>query len=279
MLKFRSILSLKSTTNLGLQNLQDQINNEINFASKVAKAKTLFANKKNTRAGKEIFEDIISCLTEMCYGACRCSYCEDSVADEIEHVKPKNFYPELTFVWNNYVFACGNCNGPKNNKYAIIDSETQTIIKINTLSNRKHEPPPVGVDAIINPRISDSMDFVYLDIGQTFQFITRKDINEVDKIRAEYTFNEVLRLNQREHLRVARENAYNNYKARLAFYNLAKKDGEAQDLLDNMIDGILNEAHPSVWKEIQRQFKNGNLKNIDKMFYELFVKNQEAINW
>ncbi|MBX3729546.1 MAG: hypothetical protein KF858_10215 [Candidatus Sumerlaeia bacterium] len=37
-------------------------------------------------------------------------YCEDSRATDIEHIRPKEHYPEVAFVWENYAYACNVCN-------------------------------------------------------------------------------------------------------------------------------------------------------------------------
>ena len=47
-------------------------------------------------------------------------YCEDSVADEVEHFRPKDLYPDVVFAWRNYLYACGQCNGGKNNRFSIV---------------------------------------------------------------------------------------------------------------------------------------------------------------
>jgi uncharacterized protein (TIGR02646 family) len=47
----------------------------------------------------------------------KCVYCESKVTNvyhgDIEHLKPKAKYPELTFNWDNLGFICAICNGNK----------------------------------------------------------------------------------------------------------------------------------------------------------------------
>ena len=54
-------------------------------------------------------------LSAMCHGPRRCMYCEDSAADEVEHFRPTDLYPEFVFAWMNYLYACGPCNVRKKN--------------------------------------------------------------------------------------------------------------------------------------------------------------------
>lgn len=54
----------------------------------------------------------------------KCIYCESKVTNvyygDIEHLKPKIKYPELTYDWDNLGFVCAICNG---NKSDIFDEE------------------------------------------------------------------------------------------------------------------------------------------------------------
>lgn len=51
----------------------------------------------------------------------KCIYCESKVTPtyygDIEHLKPKKKYPELTFEWSNLGFVCAQCNNKKRDKY------------------------------------------------------------------------------------------------------------------------------------------------------------------
>lgn len=44
----------------------------------------------------------------------KCAYCESKIAHvsypHIEHYRPQSKYPDLTFVWDNLLLACGICN-------------------------------------------------------------------------------------------------------------------------------------------------------------------------
>ena len=52
-----------------------------------------------------------------------CSYCEMPVHTSIavEHIQPKDLYPELKLEWDNFLLACTNCNSNKGKKDVILD--------------------------------------------------------------------------------------------------------------------------------------------------------------
>ena len=104
-----------------LREYQREVDEAGSYADRVASAKTWFP-RRNKRSNPT-FKRVRDSLTRMCSGAQRCVYCEDSVGDEVEHIQPKDLYPCLVFVWTNYVYACGRCNGGKSNKFAVISED------------------------------------------------------------------------------------------------------------------------------------------------------------
>jgi uncharacterized protein (TIGR02646 family) len=54
---------------------------------------------------------------ETCFAG-KCAYCESQILHvgfaHIEHFRPKSRFPELTFVWENLLLACGRCNSTEN---------------------------------------------------------------------------------------------------------------------------------------------------------------------
>lgn len=260
-----------------LRDYQGQIDKLGTFEEKSDKAKTVFSSKN--KIGNKVFDEIKVQLTNMCSGARRCVYCEDSVADEVEHIHPKDLYPEMCFRWDNYVYACGSCNGPKNNKFAVFRSDDGEFQVVNPPRGQRATAPPAGEDALINPRKENPLDFCMLDLESTFKFVVIADEGSREYKKANYTYYEVLRLNEREFLREARKNAFGNYKARLYEYTYKKKNGSAKIELDKMIEGIKSESHPTVWKEMQRYHVKGWLHNIDKDLDTLFIQSPESIEW
>ena len=51
----------------------------------------------------------------------KCMYCESKISHiyygDVEHIKPKETYPQFEFVWENLGYVCAKCNGKKLNKY------------------------------------------------------------------------------------------------------------------------------------------------------------------
>ena len=71
------------------------------YPEMVSKAAAIWPYRKQNKPFQEILEKLIG----MCSGAKRCCYCEDSMADEIEHIAPKNLFPEKTFVWESQIIG------------------------------------------------------------------------------------------------------------------------------------------------------------------------------
>ena len=235
-----------------LKAYQMLVDKETNFARKVAEAKRQFA-LKNTKTNSA-FTTIKRVLTDMCGGTRRCMYCEDSAADEVEHFKPKDLYPEAVFSWANYLYACGPCNGPKNNIFSIINRNRNNSL-INAMRNPKAAvlPPPRGKPALIDPRHENPLDFLWLDLKDTFEFTPIGVPGTIAHLRAEFTL-ATLRLNDRDYLVEARRNAFGGYRARLKEYIHSRDRGEKKPRLKLLKDGIKRSPHPTVWAEMIRQY-------------------------
>jgi hypothetical protein len=202
------------------------------------------------------------------------SYCEDSLANEVEHIYPKSLFPDKVFDFDNYLYACGRCNAPKNNQFSIrIANQTQLNL-VEFKKNNPNTPPPIGTPLLVNPRIENGMDFLRLDLQNTFEFTV---IPEQDSIRADYT-KELLRLNSQP-LTEARIEAYHDYSARVNKYFSCKLRGDEVDKLKQIKDNFLKKNHPSVWFEIKRYFKKGWLVKFDAEFAELLMLLPEILEW
>ncbi len=116
MLKLPDDISLSKRSLGYLKRWQKAIDDKSDYKNQIEKAKKSWGKSNKT------FDEIKEKLRLMSNSTERCSYCEDSYADEIEHVYPKNVFPERTFIWENYLYACGPCNGPKNNYFAQIEN-------------------------------------------------------------------------------------------------------------------------------------------------------------
>ncbi|HET7230722.1 MAG TPA: hypothetical protein VFJ16_12010 [Longimicrobium sp.] len=232
-----------------LRKLQDDIDAIPDYAARVQQAKEKF--KRRNTANDPLFRVVRQTLARMCHGPVRCGYCEDSAADEVEHVRPKDLYPEVAFEWTNYLYACGPCNGPKNNRFAVFSRGTGAYVEVTRRSRQPVVPPEPGDPVLINPRLEDPLQYLEIDLLDTFYFLPVADAGSPEHRRAEYTI-EVLRLNDRDFLVVARRAAYGHYLRLLRDYVANKRAGSPSAMAD-LHHGIRWTNHRTVWKEMQRQ--------------------------
>lgn len=248
---------------------QNQIDALSSYEDRVNEAKIKFSlrNRKNNST----FAEVKKSLHLMCHGSRRCMYCEDSCADEVEHIRPKDLYPDLVFVWENYLYSCGVCNVGKSNQWSIIDM-AGTVQNITRKYGMPIIPPENGDPALINPRLENPLDFLGLDInGNTFAFGPLPSLSSREQMRAQHTI-DVLSLN-RSVLNKARKSAFISFRARLREYVEDKILQKPQSHLQLLIESLENYQHPTVWKEMKRQqLKIPELK-------ALFDKAPEALNW
>ena len=256
-----------------LAQYQQEIDSQTDFEQKVATAKKAFGgyNKK----GNAAFDEVKQHLNSMSCGAERCHYCEDSKADEVEHIKPKDWYPDVCFVWDNYCYACGSCNGPKNNKFAIFKADDNSFYELKKDKKSKIAimPPPAGTSVMINPRFENPLNYLFLDIQSSFNFVAYHNNGTTEHTRAEYTI-KILGLNTRAYLAKARRNAYSNYKARLFEYIRLRNDPTTPpQQLKNIVQNLQEELHQTVWQEMKRQ------QNRIQELKVLFDSAPEALSW
>jgi uncharacterized protein (TIGR02646 family) len=202
----------------------------------------------NQRSHTAVFRDVRETLASMCSGLERCGYCEDGAAHQVEHIWPKSWYPERTFMWRNFLFSCGLCNERKNAKFALIRGDA-----LHTLVRRRGEPrtpPPLGAAAIIDPRREDPLDYFQIDLGGTFFVWPRTGLGDVPRLRAVYTI-DVLGLNKRNVLVVGRRDACRDYAFRTHEYTSLDPDAP-ETLRRHRLDEIARLRHRMVWEEMKR---------------------------
>lgn len=262
-----------------LDALQAIVDSAPDYPKRVVAAKDQWQEKTSTVAKSNAFRTVRATLADMCVGPIRCSYCEDSLADEIEHIYPKNLFPEVTFRWSNYLYACGPCNGPKSNRHGIVVKDT-----VEEFKRGRAEvivPPPDGPVALINPRMEDPLEFLELDIGGvtpdgvqidgTFDFLSVDSLSRADGARAIFTI-EVLGLN-REVMRVARANAFRGFRARLREYVVEKEHECSATRLMQLKEDLLRTPHLTVFAEMRRQ------RLVWPEIDHLFQRAPEAESW
>lgn len=265
MIRLPDIL-LPKEINDSLKSLQKKVDSFGSYEERVTQAKILF--KQNNTSTNSTFKEVRKNLTQMCSGAKRCGYCEDSYADEVEHIKPKDLYPEEVFVWENYLYACGPCNSPKQNKFAVISKLTGEVVIVTRKKGDFILPPEQGDSIFINPRYENPLNFMELDLIDTFYFVPLFPEGTVEYAKADFTI-KTLRLNDRDLLAKAREEAFNSYRARLVEY-IKKREQENTTAL---VDALKRMQHPTVWLEMKRQ------RNFVLELEELFNQAPEALDW
>lgn len=250
-----------------LAEYQAQIDGAGGYAARVAEGKRKFGSR-NSRSNAT-FRAVRERLSDMCAGAQRCAYCEDSVGDEVEHIKPKDLYPEDVFRWPNYVYACGPCNGGKNNKFAVMTGAGR--VDVTRARGAPVTPPTPGEPAFINPRADDPLDFLTMDLLGTFLVLPRDGLPDAAADRADFTI-ETLNLN-RDLLLEARSNAFGGYRARLTEFGSRRDAGASAVELEGLRSDLLATPHPTVWEEMKRQ-----APSIPRL-EELFATVPEALAW
>lgn len=253
----------------GLAAYQGIVDAHGTYPDRVTSAKAEF-KARNTKANA-VFKQVRAALAKMCTNTRRCCYCEDSMADEVEHIAPKDLYPDRVFDWDNYVYACGPCNSPKGSKYAVL-SVNGELVHVGRAKGAEVVEPAAGEHALINPRFEDPQDFLWLDIIDTFNFVAIDDTGTLSEKRATYTC-EVLALNNRDVLIEARRLAFGSYRSRLFEY-IHKRDTGAPDAdLCALIKGLQSMANPAVWAEMKRSH------GAHEELAQLFAQAPEALEW
>jgi 5-methylcytosine-specific restriction endonuclease McrA len=260
-----------------LSELQAQIDALPSHSERSARAKQRFSgtNKK----GNKTFDEVKLVLTSICQGARRCAYCEDSVGDEVEHIYPKNHYPKRCFVWDNYLYACGNCNGPKNDLFAVYTDPGGRLVRHAEPGWPEDSEPPVGETVMIDPRTEDPMDFAVLDLLSTFCFTAIDDQDARIVERFQYTYEEVLRLNSREFLIRARKSAFDAYWDKLFRYVHRRNGAAPAAELDAIKASFASTGHRTVWEEMKRYHREGWLAQAHPALDALFHQAPETLDW
>lgn len=249
--------TISPSDKMDLDSRQAEINAQATFEESVNLAKLRFDQKP-----KPLFTRIRAALQSVSGDLVRCGYCEDSCADEVEHVWPKNFFPNRTFDYTNYLFSCGICNPAKSDKFSVRHNE----LWIDLPSQRKVSGfvvPPSANARFIDPLTESPLDFLWLDIvGGTLMFVPIHDEGTLEYDRADFTIN-TLRLN-RKVLVEARKNAYQGFRDRIFRYVECKLSNEDQAELDRRLFDLRRAPHQTVRMEMSRQ-----LGLIDKLHQQI----------
>jgi len=261
-------VALSASDQEALRRRQQRVNEAGTYAQKIAAAKQSFAAKP-----RALFGRVRTRLRAMCSGNARCVYCEDSLADEIEHIRPKDLYPEQAFAWENYVFACGPCNGPKNNRFAILVQTRAAPPRLQDVTRKRGDPvrrPRRGVAALIDPRVENPVDLLWLDF-MSFWYLPALTAEDAAKLRVNYTL-EVLGLNQRDDLVRGRQAAYSGFVSRLERF-ASNADQWSADQRRSFVADFRAERYRGVWEQMKRQRKS--LPEVERLLAAV----PEALAW
>ncbi len=261
-------VKLPEDTQATLERWQRLIDAQPTYTAQVHEGKRLFELHRSSVA----FRPVSKALRELCAGARRCHYCEDSAATDIEHIWPKAYYPNLVFQWENYLFGCQRCNRPKSSICDVYLNTTGQRTSIPKYVKEHGGPPEAGVPVLINPRTEDPMRFMMLDLRDTFFFIPTGLPATMEWERAKHTI-DLLKLNEADVLPEARHEAYENYIARLEKYTLRKNNGTTAQSLAPIMTSLKKMGHPTVWHEMKRQ----RLHIVE--LNRLFTLSPEALSW
>lgn len=272
------LLPLSVSSQAVLTSLTDEVAGMPQYTDRVAHAKTLWAAKGSSKAKRAAFDEVKAELTKACSGHRRCNYCEDSVADEIEHFRPKDLYPELCFSWANYLYACGPCNAPKGAKFAVFVGASDVPIEVSRKDGEPVVAPAIGSAALLDPRVDDPLDFFFLDLASappTFVMVPLPSLGPRDAARARYT-EKILHLNDRAHLIAARGTSYEALVSALVRVGAARAGLSVEpdtEALKGAREVVANTPHRFVWEVMKRH--RPKLPKIDKLFGLV----PEALGW
>jgi uncharacterized protein (TIGR02646 family) len=245
-------VALPEATQRYLEKAQATLEAKGDRAAQSAAVEALWKAKQKTKS----FAPVKAALKEMCSDPTeRCHYCEDAPVSGIDHFRPKTLYPEWAFLWENFVYACQNCNGAKSNVFPLEDDQP----------------------LLIDPRSEDPMQFLSLDILNTFWFSPHHSLkqNDFGRRRAEETI-KILTLNSRGAQVRGRRGAFNSYRARLREYTALRDIGEPTK---HLVNDWYEVGHITVWREMQRWYSIERLRNRHPELATLFATAPEALTW
>ncbi|HEX5753211.1 MAG TPA: hypothetical protein VFZ09_43830 [Archangium sp.] len=254
---------LPAETLAELADLQQEIDNHPTYLERVRAALELWPSRRR----RKVFDRVEKELGDMCPGLKRCMFCEDNGAYQIEHFRPKALYPKLVYAWANYLFACGQCNGPKSDRFAIFSANGKVLELVRTDSDPESEP-----SVLLDPRRDEPMDYLWLDLRGTFRFKPIHPEGTPEYDRADLTL-DWLGLNERDELVEARRNAYDDYLVRFEKYVAKKRANCDAETLKRLRRSIERSTHITVWREMQRQ-----RQTVDEL-RALFEEAPEALEW
>jgi hypothetical protein len=264
-----------ATDLLALSVKQAVIDAHATHANQVAEAQKLWSTKNPV-----LFARVRGALSHGSPSPVFCHYCEQSEEAAIEHIYPKAHFPERTFQWPNYLLACTRCNSTyKGEKWTIFEPTSGSAMTELDLATTPR--PIVGsISLFIDPRCENPLDYIELNLASGY-FNAVSGMSPMDERRAEFTFDDALKLN-RGKLPRCRKNQYTVYLQKLRDYVALRATAVAASPSATMIPtsdmnaikaDILDDPHPTVWAEMKRQH------TLILELGALFTAAPEALSW
>jgi hypothetical protein len=170
------------------------------------------------------------------------------LADEVEHIRPKDLYPDYVFRYDNYLMSCGACNTRKGATTLV--SNGNVVVPYKRLTGSAVNPPPAGTFCFLDPFSVDPLRFLVLDlVSGSFLFLPSHPLGTWEHEAARETV-DLLGLNSREELVQRRAQAFSGFLAvAREFADPATTAGRQAQLRTDFQQA----DHPTVWAEMKRQ--------------------------
>jgi uncharacterized protein (TIGR02646 family) len=243
MLKTPSIFPRKGILN-HLRQQQALIDCQKTYEQRVRMSKTKWLQKKKSNAHKTAFQGIEKTLKKLAIGTSSyCNYCESNLGTSIEHVFPRGLFPHKTFDWNNFLWACKQCNGVyKHAQFQLFKSEYSSDT-IDLIKDYSFVPPPNDDAVFINPRTENPLTYLQLNLSNAHYEPISKDRDSRAYKKAFYTL-ETLQLNRRKGLLADRMQTIAALEAMLDHPPMTR---------EVLVQAISHMKHPTILREIERQ--------------------------
>ena len=234
--------SLSAPAAAALTRLQAAVDTQPDHRARVGAARRMFG-----RAERRTFQEVRERLAAVSPPGRACYYCERDRFRDIDHIRPLRHYPEQAFDWSNYVYACTICNQDrKRDRYAVIDGAGN--LKAFDRSWPIDAPVPTGLQALIDVRREDPLDFLILDF-ETGRFEPVGDDRQRIQ-RAAFTCG-LFGLNN-DDLARARQHARRAFRHYLELH-LQALAADRLDKAERIIEEIKELPQPTVLVEMRRQ--------------------------
>lgn len=145
------------------------------------------AEEKFTRRRTQLaFAPVTALLRAMCSGVTRCMYCQDSGGVDVEHHRPKAWYPGLVFAWANFLLVCTRCNRKKSSRFPLFHPKPRSVHALTRKKGVAPRRPPAAAPVLLNPRVDDPSAYLKLDLTSTFWFVELGACDSVPWLRAAF---------------------------------------------------------------------------------------------